>query len=76
MELYVLLVHESLKQNKGLQFMQKLVEKTQERDARKARLCKENGVDLIYYTDQRVPEEFPTFKDKKRLLEYIYRDKA
>lgn len=56
--------------------MQKLVEKTQERDARKARLCKENGVDLIYYTDQRVPEEFPTFKDKKRLLEYIYRDKA
>ena len=55
---------------------QKRFEEIQERDARKARLCKENGVDLIYYTDQRVPEEFPTFKDKNRLLEYIYRDKT
>lgn len=57
---------------KRLAFLQKV----QERDARKARLCKENGVDLIYYTDQRVPEEFPTFKDKNRLLEYIYKDKT
>ena len=57
---------------KRLAFLQKV----QERDARKARLCKENGVDLIYYTDQRIPEEFPTFKDKNRLLEYIYRDKT
>ena len=45
----------------------------QERDIRKMNLCKQNGVELIYFThyDDVVEDNVETFKDKEKLLEFI-----
>ena len=51
---------------------QKHLEIIQERDQRKARLCKENGVKLLYYTHcEKVEESETIFKDKAKLLQAI-----
>jgi very-short-patch-repair endonuclease len=45
----------------------------QERDQRKKKLCEENGIKLLYYTNYKDVEEDNeiTFKDKEKLLKYI-----
>ena len=46
----------------------------QERDKRKKQLCKENGIDLLYYTTYKnVKEDEITFKNKEKILDFIYK---
>lgn len=51
----------------------KTLEITKERDQRKKKLCEENGIKLLYYTNYKDVEEDNeiTFKDKEKLLKYI-----
>ena len=49
-------------------------EKVLERDVRKAELCKENGVKLLYFTHYpKINEEGDIYKNKDKLLEEILR---
>lgn len=47
--------------------------KTIELDMRKRRLCKENGVKLFYYTNEKSSFPYKVFLKKDRMLEEIKR---
>lgn len=47
------------------------LKKVQERDERKRKLCEENGVKLLYYSNLGIEYPYEVFEDKDKLLEEI-----
>ena len=47
------------------------LEVIQERDERKRKLCEENGVKLLYYSNLRIEYPYEVFEDKEELLKEI-----
>ena len=45
--------------------------KTKERDERKRKLCEENGIKLLYYSNLGIEYPYEVFEDKEKLLEEI-----
>lgn len=45
--------------------------KVKERDERKRKLCKENGIKLLYYSNLGIEYPYEVFEDKEKLLEEI-----
>jgi len=47
------------------------IEVVKERDERKRKLCKENGIKLLYYSNLGIEYPYEVFEDKEKLLEEI-----
>lgn len=45
---------------------------TLERDKKKKKLCDENGVKLLYYSNLKIEYPYPVFEDKERIIEEIF----
>lgn len=60
--------------NNDEKFLEKIFISQQQRDQRKKQLCEENGVKLLYYTTYKnVKEDEITFKNKEKILDFIYK---